>query len=54
MLPTAMMNMMEMMGRSVGMVMYFVCCHLLAPSMRAASYIWLSMPLMVAMYTTML
>ena len=47
-LPTAMMNMMEMVGRSRGMVMYLTCCHLVEPSISAASYSSPSMPLMEA------
>ena len=37
-----------------GKVMYFACCHLVAPSSMAASYKLWSMPVMVARYTTML
>ena len=46
--PTDRMNIITMTVFNMGMVMYRVCCHLLAPSSMAASYREPSMPVMVA------
>ena len=47
------MNIITMTVFSMGRVMCFACCHLLAPSSMAASYSEPSMPVMLARYTTM-